>query len=33
MTRFYVTDKSVNIPFNKNNIVIKDLYLLKGYAA
>ena len=30
---FHVTVKLVNMPFNKDHILIKNLYLLKGYSA
>jgi len=33
MTRFHVTVKLINVPFNKDRILIKDLHLLKGYTA
>jgi len=33
MTHFNVTVKLVNMPFNKDRILIKNVYLTKGYVA
>ena len=33
MTRSHVTKNIVNVPFNKDRILIENLYLLKGHTA
>jgi len=33
MTHLHVTLKLINMPFNKDRILIKNVYLLKGFTA